>query len=68
MTHVSGLRWVKSSYSDEGGNNCVEVAAVENAVAVRDSKKPAQVLEFSPNAFASLIRNVKAGPPGPRPS
>ena len=32
-------RWVKSSYSFANGN-CVEVAALPGAVAVRDSKDP----------------------------
>ena len=26
MTHTGTLRWFKSSYSDDGGGNCVEVA------------------------------------------
>lgn len=55
---MSGLHWVKSSYSDEGGNNCVEIALAGNAVAVRDSKKPAAVLTFSPNSFSALVRSV----------
>lgn len=32
------LRWFKSSYSGSGGGDCVEVAAVRDAVFVRDSK------------------------------
>jgi uncharacterized protein DUF397 len=30
--------WRKSSFSDGGGSDCVEVAFVVNGVAVRDSK------------------------------
>lgn len=32
------LAWRKSSYSDEQGANCVEVAATQGALLVRDSK------------------------------
>jgi hypothetical protein len=32
------LAWFKSSYSGTQGDNCVEVAVVEQAVHVRDSK------------------------------
>jgi hypothetical protein len=38
---LSGLTWRKSSRSGQGSNgNCVEVAFVGPAVAVRDSKNP----------------------------
>lgn len=32
--------WRKSSYSGEGGNECVEVALLGDGAAVRDSKDP----------------------------
>ncbi|MFF4300359.1 DUF397 domain-containing protein [Streptomyces sp. NPDC001601] len=32
------LAWFKSSYSGSSGDDCVEVAIVEQAVHVRDSK------------------------------
>lgn len=32
------LQWIKSSYSSEEGGECVEVAASQGAVHVRDSK------------------------------
>lgn len=34
------LIWRKSSYSGSDGGQCVELASVENAVAIRDSKDP----------------------------
>ncbi|WP_435243364.1 DUF397 domain-containing protein [Streptomyces cucumeris] len=34
----SDLDWFKSSYSSAQGDDCVEVAATEQAVHVRDSK------------------------------
>ncbi|WP_284745937.1 DUF397 domain-containing protein [Amycolatopsis sp. RTGN1] len=37
---VSEAAWRKSSYSGEGGNECVEVAPFGDGAAVRDSKNP----------------------------
>ncbi|MEV7232817.1 DUF397 domain-containing protein [Streptomyces sp. NPDC051020] len=36
--NVDELRWFKSSYSGSDGGDCVEVAAGNEAVYVRDSK------------------------------
>lgn len=47
MPAESALRWTKSSYSSEEGGECLEVAAVEDATYVRDSKdteRPALVV------------------------
>lgn len=33
------LHWLKSSYSDSGGGECVEVATSPHAVHLRDSKQ-----------------------------
>ncbi|NSC23389.1 DUF397 domain-containing protein [Streptomyces albus subsp. chlorinus] len=38
MSSTADLHWFKSSYSGTEGDNCVEVAATETAVHVRDSK------------------------------
>jgi len=35
-----GLTWRRSSFSSDHGDECVELAAVPGAVAVRDSKHP----------------------------
>ncbi|MEU9283591.1 DUF397 domain-containing protein [Streptomyces sp. NPDC048275] len=32
------MRWRKSSYSDQGGGNCVEIADLAGMAGVRDSK------------------------------
>ncbi|MFI1825080.1 DUF397 domain-containing protein [Streptomyces sp. NPDC020412] len=53
------LRWVKSSYSNNGGS-CVEWApshaSATGVVPVRDSKRPTgPVLLLSADAFAGLI-------------
>ncbi len=56
------MMWRKSSYSSSQGDNCVEVAAVPNGAAVRDSKDPhGPVLRFSAGEWRAFIRDVKAG-------
>jgi hypothetical protein len=57
-------RWVKSSYSNNGGN-CIEVAAnlvaSRGVVPVRDSKDPqGPALSVPATAFASFVAGVKA--------
>jgi hypothetical protein len=56
--------WLKSSYSQETGNNCIEVAALGSTgeVAVRDSKDPSgPALLFPADAFAGFVRAVREG-------
>ncbi|MEV0038408.1 DUF397 domain-containing protein [Streptomyces sp. NPDC050804] len=58
-------RWIKSSYSENGGA-CVEVAAnlaaPRGVVPVRDSKNPnGPVLDITANAFTSFIEAAKVG-------
>jgi hypothetical protein len=57
------LNWRKSSYSGNGGGNCVEVATgIPCTVAVRDSKDPhGPVLTVAPGAWRGFIAEVKAG-------
>ncbi|AXI78169.1 DUF397 domain-containing protein [Peterkaempfera bronchialis] len=60
---LSAATWVKSSYSDSDGGNCVEVApGFTGIVPVRDSKDPhGPALVFSPEAFADFVSAVAAG-------
>ncbi|HWO60296.1 MAG TPA: DUF397 domain-containing protein [Umezawaea sp.] len=58
MTSQAG--WRKSSYSDESGTNCVEVAASS----VRDSKNPGPVLTFPAKVWTSFLVSVKNRPNG----
>ncbi|MEW1696201.1 MULTISPECIES: DUF397 domain-containing protein [unclassified Streptomyces] len=58
-------QWLKSSYSDTGGN-CVEVAPNRvptlGLVPVRDSKVPSgPVLDVSAGAFSAFVEGVKGG-------
>ncbi|MFF0523261.1 DUF397 domain-containing protein [Actinomadura nitritigenes] len=56
-------RWRKSSYSGgggSGGQECVEVADLIDAVGVRDSRaSEAGHLALSPAAFAELLASLK---------
>ncbi|WP_329149300.1 DUF397 domain-containing protein [Streptomyces sp. NBC_01456] len=53
--------WRKSSYSDGGANNCVEIAdSFPGAVPVRDSKNPTGgALLFPAAAWSAFITTVK---------
>ncbi|MFE2498345.1 DUF397 domain-containing protein [Streptomyces scopuliridis] len=58
---MSDSKWLKSSYSEASGNNCVEVASNgRHSVALRDSTMPTQTVQVSPAAFDALIRYVAA--------
>lgn len=53
---LNGLAWRKSTYSEDNGGNCVEVARQRAVVAMRDSKRPeAGALLLNRTAFARLI-------------
>jgi hypothetical protein len=59
---LSAASWRKSSYSTGGGQNCVEVAVLPGAVAIRDRKDPhgpAHVL--GADAFRDLVARIQRG-------
>lgn len=59
---LSGAQWRKSSRSGPNCDNCVEVAFIENAIAVRDSKDPdGPVLVFTPAEWDAFIGGAKDG-------
>lgn len=59
--NLAGALWRKSSRSGSTGS-CVEVGPLPNVVGVRDSKDPGgPELPFSPAAWATFNRDVKAG-------
>ena len=61
---VSQVQWHKSSHSSANGQ-CVEVAPVAGAIAVRDSKNPAgPKLIFTRQAWVAFVEDVKCGPGG----
>ncbi|MDK0522407.1 DUF397 domain-containing protein [Streptomyces sp. ML-6] len=57
---MSELKWLKSSFSEASGNNCVEVAMVDaNDIALRESESPAVVISTNRAALRALILGVK---------
>ncbi|MEU0516725.1 DUF397 domain-containing protein [Streptosporangium sp. NPDC006007] len=60
---LSGAEWRKSTLSQGGGNNCVEVARnLPGIVAVRDSKAPdGPILVFARVDWSVFIRDIKNG-------
>ena len=59
---VSRVQWRKASYSSSNGGNCVEVALVGDAVAVRDSKNPdGPKLAFAPEDWKAFTAGLRAG-------
>ncbi|MER8042529.1 DUF397 domain-containing protein [Streptomyces sp. NPDC094032] len=58
---LSKAAWIKSSYSDSDGGNCLEVAPGFPAlVPVRDSKAPAgPVLALSTSAWATFVESIR---------
>lgn len=64
MTHTPDLStavWRKSSYSEGGDNDCVEVSdGYPGIVPVRDSKTPhARTLVFSTASWSAFVEAVK---------
>ncbi|MCP2260012.1 protein of unknown function (DUF397) [Streptoalloteichus tenebrarius] len=55
--------WRKSTRSNNGAHNCVEVApAAGAAAAVRDSKNPnGPALLFAPSTFHAFVNTIKTG-------
>lgn len=64
MSTFPGATWRKSSHSG-GGNDCVEIAFVTGATAVRDSKDPeGGTLALPSSGWRGLLAVLEAG--GPR--
>ncbi|MFJ3712263.1 DUF397 domain-containing protein [Streptomyces sp. NBC_01387] len=62
---LSNACWRKSSYSDGGLNNCVEVADnFPGLIPVRDSKAPTgPALVFPAAAWTAFVQDVRADAP-----
>lgn len=63
MFDLATARWKKARASNgNGGNNCVEVATLEQGVAMRDSTDPnGPHLEFSHTAWRSFLTGIRDG-------
>ncbi|MFF0064131.1 DUF397 domain-containing protein [Streptomyces sp. NPDC005279] len=59
---LTSATWRKSSYSDGGGGDCVEVAeGCPGLAPVRDSKNPrGPVVVFPVGAWAAFVAGVKS--------
>jgi hypothetical protein len=61
-SHVHNfLTWRRSTFS--GATNCVEIAAAEGAVYIRDSKSSvdSQILATSLSSWQALLNRIRAG-------
>ncbi|MEU1050028.1 DUF397 domain-containing protein [Streptomyces sp. NPDC005897] len=63
---LSAITWRKSSYSNQDGGECVEVAPdLPSLVPVRDSKDPARgALLFAAPVWAAFLDGVRREEPG----
>jgi hypothetical protein len=59
---LEGAVWRRSSFTQNGGGNCVEIAPLaEGHVGVRDSKNPTRpALVFTPGEWTAFLDGVKA--------
>ncbi|MCX5237522.1 DUF397 domain-containing protein [Streptomyces prunicolor] len=55
--------WQKSSYSGSGDNNCVELAASDTTLTLRESNNPTAVLHTHHPQLAALLRHIKTTTP-----
>ncbi|OEU98573.1 hypothetical protein AN217_12970 [Streptomyces qinglanensis] len=52
------LAWCRSSYSGDGGGNCVEVAHTGSAVHVRDFKTDGPRLTLARSGWATFVASL----------
>jgi hypothetical protein len=58
---TTDLKWRKSTYSSNGGGECVEISSADR-VLVRDTQdRCGPVLRFSPAAWRKFADQVKTG-------
>lgn len=58
---LSAAKWIRSSYSDANGGNCIEIAPdFPETVPVRDSKNPdGPVLVVTRSAWSAFVDSVR---------
>ncbi|MEV0480410.1 DUF397 domain-containing protein [Streptomyces sp. NPDC050508] len=53
------IQWQKSSFSNgNDGANCVEVAASEGELLLRESDAPTRILPLTPTTLAALLHRI----------
>jgi hypothetical protein len=58
---LSNARWMRSTHAGPGPDNCVEVAFVGEAIAVRDSGSDSPALIFTPAEWEAFVGGAKDG-------
>lgn len=51
--------WRRSSYC--AGGECAEIARVDNAIALRSSTAPSNVVRYTADEWLALVRAIRAG-------
>jgi hypothetical protein len=60
--NLANAIWRRSTRSGPYSDNCVEVAFVDGAIAMRDSKNPSgSVLIFTPSEWDAFVEGAKDG-------
>ncbi|MCX4575730.1 DUF397 domain-containing protein [Streptomyces sp. NBC_01571] len=60
--NTTELTWFKSSYSNNEGEACLEIATTPTAIHIRDSKNPADAaptLAVTPTTWTAFLRTVR---------
>ncbi|MFC0601986.1 DUF397 domain-containing protein [Streptomyces palmae] len=55
------LNWQKSSFSEPGGADCVELASSTTGIHLRESDDPEVVLTTTPRALRVLLDSIRLG-------
>lgn len=55
------VNWRKSTFSGHADNNCVELAAQDGKISLRESDDPAAVVTTTPASLGIFIRTAKRG-------
>lgn len=58
---IDGIKYQKSSYSAEGGNNCVGVACIDAGVFVTNTNTCDGVVRFTRKEWEAFLTGVKTG-------
>ncbi|WP_078897830.1 DUF397 domain-containing protein [Streptomyces rimosus] len=59
-------QWLKSSFSEASGNNCVEIASTNSHIALRESEDSTRTIMTGPSAFRGLLIGIKTDVVGTR--